>query len=640
MAIQGTTRKSELVLPLGDELATGKRIGLPIQAFHRGGYFTGQSGQGKSSTICRLLVEVTRGGSPAIIIDDAGETFQQLERFAAFYGYGLHRTMLDARIPQPRRIELLRQMVLRRFTFGFVGHGRTNHVGIDLLKRRRLLDRRESVEEVVIATLKPFEARFTDINVRTRFVRVFRPLMTALVAAERPITEAAALLLDPRYWPFLLRELERSGSMNDDVTRAFVAPRLESLRQVLDLRKDKEGNERQPYPQRFWDRIESTWNAIEPFTPGGVIAGFFDTDSFSPEEVVFHNGVFAVTSDLSDELTRNQTMATIYTFFERLMKYRVPALGLAPYRLYLVLDEVRWFYEGLTRFFSACRNNRVSAFVLNQRDEQWEQLGMPAIAKTLPGLLRLRIQYRAQTSYVADEMAIRGPKYDPFGMQKREVTASRSRGRSRGSVESNSSTDSESDTTGGSYTRGGGRGTNTGSSSGWTSAPDGEFLSYTGGTSLGDATHDTWSDGQSYGHGTTRAYGSASGRSRTVTESETSAEHILNASVADQHFLRMQEMRMLPEHCALVSHEDVSKLVRMLPFQGFPEVYEGKNIYKDFCEAAELEHVNRRSARPPYDPTIQLISAPENVKDPIQPSKPAPEAVLKKRPSKPRRPQR
>jgi hypothetical protein len=401
------TSSAEPWIELGVDFETGETVSLPLSAFARGGYFTGQAGQGKSSTICRLLTTVTRMGAPALVIDDAGETFQQLERFVAFYANALHRAMVTMDVPEHARQQILNKKVLRRFTFGYLGHGRKNAACIDLLKRRQLPGRRESIEEVVIGTLKPFEARFPDMNIRTRFVAVIGPLLTALIAAERPMSESLPLLLDARYWSFLLRELDRCKVMDDPESRPYVEPRIRELRRILDLRRNKQGDENEPYPQRFYDRVESTLNALELYKPGTVTSSFFDTDSFAPEEVVFHNGVFAVTSNLSDTLHRSQSMATVYSFFERLMKYRVPDMGLSKYRLYVALDEIRWFYPDLTWFLSVARNHRVSTFILNQQDEQWAQLGMPALAETVPSLLRLRIQYRAQTKATADDMAMR-----------------------------------------------------------------------------------------------------------------------------------------------------------------------------------------------------------------------------------------
>lgn len=579
------TAKPELQIPLGVDVATGEAVSVPISTLHRGGYFTGQSGQGKSSTILRLLVEVIRRGSPAIVIDDAGETFTQLERFAAFYGWHFDAAMRRAKVPDKTRRDALRKRVFRRYTFGFVGFGRENEVRIDLLRRRQLPTRIEAIEEVVIGTLKPFEARFADIAIRTRFLAVVEPLLTALVAAQRPITESHALLLDPEYWPFLLREIERLKTLEEQVSADFVLPRLQELRRILDLRKNREGSELEPYPQRFYDRVESTLNALHMYRPGTVTGRFFDSDSFAPEAVVFHDRVFAATSNISDELIRNQTTATIYTFFERLMKYRVPGMGVDRFRLYLALDEIRWFFETLTRFLSVARNHRVSTFILNQQDEQWEQLGMPALARVVPSLLRFRVQYRAATKAAADEMAMLGGKYDPFGMQRREHTITHTTSHSSGtsSVEGDSDTDSD----------------------GYTELVGSGGRRAIAGENIG-SEDETWNRGHNRQTGSSRTNSSSFAVNESDSESQSLVEHILSASVADQHFLRTQDMRTLAEHTALVTAGDEHRIIRMQPFAPFPTEEDGKDILAWFRAEANAHLAAAAQKRPAYSRAISL----------------------------------
>lgn len=625
-------RPSENRIPLGHDFQSGEHVTLPLRAFHRGGYFTGQSGQGKSSTVCRLLTTVTRLGSPALVVDDAGETFQQLERFVAFYAAGIQRAMATLGVPEHARRQILNKKVLRRFTFGFLGHGRKNAASIDILKRRQLPDRRESIEEVMIGTLKPFEARFPDMSIRTRFVAVIGPLLTALIAAERPISEALPLLLDPRYWSFLLREIDRCKTMDDPDSRAFVQPRIAELRRILDLRRNKQGDEHEPYPQRYYDRVESTLNALDLYKPGTVTSRFFDTDSFAPEEVVFHNGVFAITSNLSDTLIRNQALATVYTFFERLMKYRAPEMGfesLSKYRLYVVLDEIRWFYPDLTWFLSVARNHRVSTFILNQQDEQWAQLGMPALADTVPSLLRLRIRYRAQTKATAEDMAMLAGRYDPFGMQQRAFTRSHAHGHTTGTSDTESQTDTNSESSSKSTTDSGSSGFSAGSNSGWYADRENASTGYSGGTSDGRSFDDGWSESESSQHGWSTASGTAHGTNESDSETETEIEHLLNAGVADQQFLRAQDMRSLPEHVAQVTWEEQARLVRMARFDGFPKVLDGLPIYDNYRRAALTDLTRRKGAeRSPYDPGIRIVQpVPAAAGDePVRPGKRTPDA--------------
>lgn len=604
-----STPKRDVTIDIGNDLNTGELISFPWRAFSRGGYFTGQSGQGKSSTICRLLTEVTRRGSPAIVIDDAGETFQQMEKFAAYRAAEINQALVAEGMPEHVRRQVLQEHVLDRFTFGFIGHGRDNRVGIDILKRRQLHNRRESVEEVVLAALKPFEARFRDMEIRTKFVWVVKPLLTALVAGERPITEALTLLFEPQYWWFLMREIERAKTLEEPISRDYVLPRLKTLERILALRRNKEGVEAEPFPQRFFDKVDSTIHALEVFQPGTIVGSFFEEDTFPSEDVVFGNRVFALTSDVSSELGRNLALACVYTYFERLMGYRLPSMRDELHRLYVVLDEIRWFHEGLTRFLSVARNHKISTFILNQQDEQWEQLGMPALAKVIPSLLRFRVQYRAATRETADDMAMIAGDYDPFGMLRYEKTTGRgwSKSVAHGVTDSSSDTDSQDD------------GTNWG-----------------GGNSRDLQTFDMsehWSSGGSRRRGSSTTAGSAYNTVESEGESGHENEQILSASVSDQHFLRMQTMRSLPEHCALVSFEGRSRIVRMRPFTSYPTQHGEVDWLGWIQRAANRSASRQRAQRRPYDRVITIFPTPAvpDAPEPVTPGKREPDAAPGKR---------
>lgn len=604
-----STAKPDVAIDIGDDLSTGEPVAFPWYAFSRGGYFTGESGQGKSSTICRLLTEVTGRGAPAIIIDDAGETFQQMERFAAYRAAEINAALVAEGMPDHVRRQVLREHVLDRFTFGFIGHSRDNRVGIDILKRRQLPDRRESVEEVVLAALKPFEARFRDMEIRTKFVWVVKPLLTALIAGERPITEALTLLFEPQYWWFLIREIQRVKTLDEPRSREYVLPRLETLRRILDLRRNKEGTEAEPFPQRFFDKVDSTIHALEVFQPGTIVGSFFEDDTFASEDVVFGNGVFALTSDVSSELGRNLALACVYTYFERLMGYRLPAMRDELHRLYVALDEIRWFHEGLTRFLSVARNHKISTFILNQQDDQWEQLGMPALAQVIPSLLRFRVQYRAATREAADKMARMAGKYDPFGMLQYVTTRGRGWDKSvaLGDTDSQNESDSEDE------------------SANWGTGNNRDLQTL--------EMSENWSKGGGRRRGSARASGSAQSRVETEGEREQENEQILSAGVNDQHFLRMQEMETLPEHCALVSFEGRSRLVRMRPFTSYATTRGDVDWLGWIQRAANRNASRQRARRPQYDRVITIFPTPAAPETPeqVRPGKREPDATPARR---------
>lgn len=601
---------------IGYDASTGEPIYEPLKHFSRGAYITGESGQGKSELTLRILNAMLAQEAPIILIDDAGKTHFRLEQLVAFHAAARSYTMELLGAHARDRYEFLQDRFLRRHTFAFIGHGRANSVGIDILKMRTVPGRTETVEEVVIGNLKPFEARFPDISIRVRFLTVIKPMLAVLCAAKRPISEALLLLLDPNYWRFVMHEIETNGALDVPANREYVVPRIAELRRILDLRYSKvngEYREVEPFPQRFWDRVESTYNALEPYSPGTVTAKFFEADSFSPEEVVFGRGVFSVTTDLSDELVRNQMNATIYTFFERLMKYRVPGLNLDTNQLTIVLDEVRWFYEGLARFFSVARNHRVSCFVLNQQDEQWEALKMPALAKVLPSLLRYRVQYRPQSQQSAEQMASRLGIYDPFGMQKQAFTTTQTTAKSESETEteteSEATMESETKTSGTTSSRHSSHGEarNNNASEGFSIAADGERGTNQG-WGNGNGESESWGSGESDQEstgatsGTTTTQGTSKAKGTSTSESESVVEHILTASVGDQHFIRGQELQRLPEHRALVSHENSSRLVDLLPFPPRTARFTRRNIHEEFVTASHRVHKAACALRKLYKP--------------------------------------
>jgi hypothetical protein len=279
-------------------------------------------------------------------------------------------------------------------------------------------------------------------------------------------------------------------------------------------------------------------------------------------------------------------------------------------RLYLVLDEIRWFHEGLTEFLSVARNHKVSTFILNQQDRQWEQLGMPALASVIPDLLRFRIQYRASTRQTADDMAMTEAKYDPFGLQQLVNVYSDTEGESEGGSDSDTDSDGFSD-------------------------------GHSWGT--GDSIRDTGERTQSRNSGGSRLQTGGSSRSTGTnygtSKSRTRSDQLLNAGVNDQHFLRMQELRSLPEHCAMVSFEERTARLRMHPYEPFATRIDGVDWYEWLHQASASHHERKRrqNQRPSFSPVITIFrhvpSAPPEAAppaaEPVRPGKKTPDASPK-----------
>lgn len=325
-----TPKTRRLSIPIGERVDGGD-LALDVSAFHRGAYLVGSSGSGKSETVIKLAEAVTRGGAPAIILDDAGRTFAEMERSVAHLAAEL-RAAMPEEWSEETKFRVVKQKILDRFAFAFVGDTRPNHHGIDLLKPRTMpTGETESVAQVTIGLVKGYEAIFyKDIGERQTFLQNLEYIGCALCAGGRPISEASTLLLDPAYWTFLVREIDRLGRAREERNRVYVEERLARLRQLLDLRMTKRGSMLEigpPYPRPFDDQFGSTLRALRPLERGYSIATFFEADTFSPERVAYRDGVFVLTNDISDDLYRSTLNLLVYTFWERLLRYRMPEGG-------------------------------------------------------------------------------------------------------------------------------------------------------------------------------------------------------------------------------------------------------------------------------------------------------------------------
>lgn len=307
----------------------GTSFAVDVSAFHRGAYIVGSSGSGKSETAIKLVTAVTRNGAPAIVIDDAGRTYAELERAVARFSAEMREAMPEEWSAEAK-FRVLKDKILDRFTFAFVGDARVNHHAFDLLRPRSLPNgETESIAQVTIGLVKGYEAIFyRDIGERQTFLQNLEYIGCALCAGGRPISEGSTLLLDPLYWGFLTREIDRLGRAREEKNRVYVAERLRRLRQLLDLRISKRGSETAehgpPYPRPFEEQFGSTLRALRPLERGYPIAAFFEADTFAPERVAYRDGVFVMTNDISDDLYRSTLNLLVYSFWERLLRYRLP----------------------------------------------------------------------------------------------------------------------------------------------------------------------------------------------------------------------------------------------------------------------------------------------------------------------------
>lgn len=325
------TKTERVSIHLGE--SAGGAVDLDISAFHHGAYFVGRPREGKSSTMTNVLTAVIQNGGAGILIDDAGRAFYELEKVVANYGYDIGKLLEDdvdaGECTQEEMFQVLKHMVLDRITCAFVGTSRPNLHGIDLLKPRRMPNGEvETLERAVTGALRGFEAiYYKDIDQRATFLENLESGMTVLAAGNRPITEFRTLILDPRYWPFLMRELDRSPIANDPRNEEWLRDNRLILRANLDLRlhKLKDGTwfEGPPYSAAFRDQFGSLLRALRPFKYGSPVARFFEADTFSPERVAYKDGVFLMMNDIANELHRSTLNLLVYAFWERLLRYRI-----------------------------------------------------------------------------------------------------------------------------------------------------------------------------------------------------------------------------------------------------------------------------------------------------------------------------
>jgi hypothetical protein len=313
--------------------ADGQQVDLDISAFHHGGYFVGRPREGKSTTMTNVLASIILSGGAGILIDDAGRSFYELEKLVANYADDIGRRLekrAAARGCTAKDVfRVLQRKVLNRVTFAFVGTSRPNVHGIDLLKPRRMPNgEMETLERAVTGALRGFEAiYYKDIDQRATFLENLESGMTVLAAGNRPITEFRTLILDAQYWPFLMRELDRSPIANDPRNEAWLKDNRQILRTNLDLRlrKEKDGTwvERPPYSAAFRDQFGSLLRALRPFKYGSPVGHFFEADTFVPERVAYRDGVFLMMNDIANELHRSTLNLLVYAFWERLLRYRI-----------------------------------------------------------------------------------------------------------------------------------------------------------------------------------------------------------------------------------------------------------------------------------------------------------------------------
>lgn len=605
------TPKRRFRLPLGTVVGNdGQPLGpyaVTQRDLERGAYFLGDPGSGKTSVMSTILHACIRRGSPAIVFDGAGALYANLQADAASYAVELDTALVEMDEPPAVRVRVRRRKIDRRFTFMFGGHGQPTGASIDLLKPRKLLDRTETVEEVVTASKKALEARFpTDVGDRVQLLENSEQVYALLCVAQLPITRYLSILEEPGAYQDALARAHHGGMLDDPATRAYVEPLLRKLDALLLTRRTydrqaKQYVERLPFPTKYLEYVGSATRSHAVLRPGGVCSKLFEADSFDPSTVAFGQGVFAYMADINDLTNRAQVSAWLYCFWERLLLHRIPDSPNARYRLFLVRDEVRDFSQAFAPFFAVARNHRVSAWLAHQREAQFAEYGLPpALAETLPGDLRYHVEFRKANPKVADPLAPRFGPYDPMGLVRPFETQ----------TDGTSAQDGDSVADGVNRTYATSTTTNRGVS-------HAEVLRR---ALIASAQEPAWQRTDSTVDGTTDS--DAHTVSRTVTKSHqrgTSKATVGNlhvVPVAEQVLLRSIQLQTLPEYRAAVTIEDRAFLVDVAPPTpprypaAAPRLLASHEARHRKAEAAERERRRLDAPTPTPQPTTHDTPKP------------------------------
>lgn len=567
----------------------GEGLYLPLETYapcHK--KITGPSGFGKTYLAARLWKRTTFGGAPTILLDQVGQLYDYAEREVAATTARLLRELENNEDLTPSLRARIMRRFLSRFHFAHVSSGKPMPVTIDLLKRRRIDGELETVEHVVDGAMMPFEARFLDMDIRAQFISFARPMLACLIASGFDITYHDGLIHDPNFWPAVVERIEKSGLL-EDLTQGngpYVQHQMKALAAEFELRRRA--------PGLYEKHSNSTDNAFKSFEPGTVGGTFFSRDSFTPEDVVFGNHVFALTTDIDSAMERAQFIRSTEGIFQRLAKKRKPGTANRNLRLGVFWDEFsKSAYKGAFDWISESRNYRVTYTVMNQADDQFRSLGMPEMIDILPEIFPLRFEFRTTSRDIADRRALLLGQYDPFALQKVVTVHSNGTSATEAETETDSSTDTTSD----------GDGHNAAWMQGTQSSVDNEG-------NLHISTSESASDGGGRSGSRAWSFGSASSRSHQRGKTKQESEQVLTAGVSDQHTMRMQQIMALPRFKTLVTYDgEESTNAQIIKLEAYQPPEVGEREIRDLRRGlAECAEDRRKSEAPPptYDSSISI----------------------------------
>lgn len=289
-----------------------------------------------------------------------------------------------------------------------------------------------------------------------------------------------------------------------------------------------------------------------------------------------------------------------------------------PPRLYLVLDDPRFFRPFMTDFFKVMRNHRIACTVTMQQEEQWDLMDLAPMKNVIGGLLAFKMYYRPETIATAEKMALVLNEYDAMGDTRPYMTRAKNASKTNGVAETEGTAESDTD----SYGSASNEGEVANESDGWQIVPradefgnlayDTRFPVRSGGHARSHSSGDSASWGTSSSNTKSRA--TTISQSTMTAESETENLHIVGPR--DQVFVDAQHLlsNRMHRHDAVVRWEVDGKpraeFIHVKPFPRISAFRMGRPVLQQYRDA--VARYTKRSQRPPY---VSIAAASEMIEE-------------------------
>ncbi|MFZ2493221.1 MAG: replication-relaxation family protein [Thermoanaerobaculia bacterium] len=576
---------------LGRRVGDGAPVSLPLWSTEMNVAMNGKTGAGKTTTGQELDFASPFDDMALIAMDFIGTGFHAARTHKAFLG----TILMTLERMFPEILTGATDWFLRRFAFGTISYRGDNPIRIDIMKRRRRPDgTMESVQEVVDRVLNVFSMRFDDMDLRVRFRRTAKIVLTVLVAAGRSICEWSRPLDkdDDAYLQFLLREIEANGLAAD----IFVQRQLQKLLELRALPKSV-----------FEQRTESFANSMDDYDEGTALGTFFGSDeTYDPAEATYGNGRFFLTTDLPNETLRKEAFLAVHAINSAHFALRSPGSGRYDLLHYFLDEADKWVPRSILTHMAQARNLGISTWLLFQNIAQWKAAGIDEMADIRESVCSLNADWRPTSMQQAKELYLRTHPIDPMGVLHRLLTRTDSTSRTSSETLTDSwqeAINSSSSITG-----------NESASSGDSADDLGENRRLSRQAQRGNG----WSDS----HGSSSSTGGSRSTTLGTTVGAAFAEMIIRIPFEEQLSVGAQALLRRPDYQATWSYGGNAVEIDMDPPRKFPEEIGGVNALEYYTRWHDHYWKAKAVARKPFAPAITLAgNALGNVDVPRPPAK-------------------